>query len=78
MRIQVVWSLGPGTGLQDPLELLEGQEHLYSANEMTHDWLLGQFTMGGWSPEISSPTLAWGRGLETDFSHVASDFLNHV
>lgn len=46
MRIQVVWSLGPGTGLQDPLELLEGQEHLYSANEMTHDWLLGQFTMG--------------------------------
>ena len=46
IRIQVVPSLGPGTGLQDPVQLLEGQEHLYSANEMPQDWPLDQFRTG--------------------------------
>ena len=46
IRIQVLPSLGPGTGLQDPMQLLEGQEHLYSANEMPQDWPLGQFRTG--------------------------------
>ena len=53
---------GPRTGLQDPLELLEGQVHLYSANEMPRDWPLGQFRMGAGHQEYQAQLRYRGGG----------------